>query len=138
MVRRRVASLGDEAEPTREESAKPMAKATVETQNLTRSCNELLILSALERGPKHGYELALDIEERGSGSFGFKHGTLYPILHKLEKKKLIRGAWSDEGPRGKRKSYALTDRGRSYLEELRDSWKQFSERLLAVIEGDQS
>jgi DNA-binding PadR family transcriptional regulator len=115
-----------------------MAKARVETQSLTRSCNELLILSALERGPKHGYELAIDIEERGSGMFGFKHGTLYPILHKLEKMKLIRGAWSDEGPRGKRKSYELTGRGHDYLNELRLSWKQFNERLLGVIEGRHS
>ena len=115
----------------------PMAKATVETQNLTRSCNELLILSALERGPKHGYELAIDIEERGAGIFGFKHGTLYPILHKLEKNKLIRGAWSDEGPRGKRKSYEPTDRGRRYLEELRTSWEAFSERLSTVIERNE-
>ncbi len=115
-----------------------MAKATVETQNLTRSCNELLILSALERGPKHGYELAIDIEERGAGIFGFKHGTLYPILHKLEKNKLICGAWSDEGPRGKRKSYELTDRGRRYLGDLRTSWKAFSERLLTVIERGKS
>lgn len=114
-----------------------MAKATVETQSLTRSCNELLILSALDRGPKHGYELAIDIEERGGGIFGFKHGTLYPILHKLEKNKLIRGAWSDEGPRGKRKSYELTDRGRRYLEELRTSWQAFSERLSTVIEGSE-
>ena len=115
-----------------------MAKAIVETQTLTRSCNELLILSALERGPKHGYELALDIEQRGAGMFGFKHGTLYPILHKLEKRKLIRGAWTDEGPRGRRKSYDLTARGRGYLNELRSSWKTFSERLLAVIEGGDS
>jgi PadR family transcriptional regulator PadR len=115
-----------------------MAKAAVETQTLTRSCNELLILSALERGPKHGYELAIDIEERGGGTFVFKHGTLYPILHKLEKKKLIHGAWSDEGPRGKRKSYELTERGRRNLEELRTSWKAFNERLLAVIDGSHS
>lgn len=112
-----------------------MAKAMVETQNLTRVCNELLILSALERGPKHGYELAIDIEQRGGEMFGFKHGTLYPILHRLEKRRLIRGAWSDEGPRGKRKSYELTDRGRDYLNELRLSWKNFNKRLLAVIEG---
>jgi DNA-binding PadR family transcriptional regulator len=115
-----------------------MAKATVETQSLTRSCNELLILSALERGPKHGYELAIEIEERGGGTFGFKHGTLYPILHKLEKKKLIRGAWSNEGPRGKRKSYELTGRGSDYLNELRLSWKTFNDRLLSVIKGDSS
>ena len=115
-----------------------MPKSSVEIQGLAKSCNEALILAVLREGPKHGYQLALDIEQRGSGRFRFHHGTLYPILHKLEKKKLIRGAWSDEGPRGKRKSYELTDRGRGYLDSLRSSWKEFNQLLLDLIEGGDS
>ena len=96
---------------------------SVEPQNLTKHFNEALILSSLRRGPKHGYQLALDIEERSDGRFGFKHGTLYPILHKLEKEGLIEGAWSDEGQRGKRKRYRLTRDGTRYLQELTESWQ---------------
>ncbi|MCP4574653.1 MAG: helix-turn-helix transcriptional regulator [bacterium] len=102
-----------------------MSKADVTTQNLTRACNEALILSALADGSRHGYQLALDMAERSQGYFGFKHGTLYPILHKLEKDGLIEGVWSEEGPRGKRKSYALTARGRRYAQEQRASWSAF-------------
>jgi len=102
-----------------------VAKPRVEIQNLTRSCNEALILSSLESGPRHGYQLVLDIEARSGGAFRFKHGTLYPILHKLEKDGHIRGVWSEEGPRGKRKSYALTAKGRRYAEQLRASWDEF-------------
>jgi PadR family transcriptional regulator PadR len=110
-----------------------MAKSTVEAQNLTRSCNEALILASLATGPKHGYQLAVDIEQRGEGLFRFNHGTLYPILHKLEKDGLIRGTWSDDGNKRKRKSYALTDRGRKYAREQVVSWKEFYDRFFALL-----
>jgi PadR family transcriptional regulator PadR len=108
----------------------------LEAQNLTRSCNEALILSALAAGPLHGYQLALVIEERSDGFFRFNHGTLYPILHRLEKDGLIAGAWSDEGPRRKRKSYTLTARGRRHLDGLRAGWREFAARFLAVTEEE--
>lgn len=105
----------------------------LEPQNLTKHFNEALILAALRKGPKHGYQLALDIEEGSGGRFGFKHGTLYPILHKLEKDGLIEGAWSDEGQRGKRKRYQLTREGRRYLQALRQSWDSLLERFGYLI-----
>jgi DNA-binding PadR family transcriptional regulator len=114
-----------------------MTKVTVEAQNLTRNCNEALILASLATGPKHGYQLALDIEERGAGLFKFNHGTLYPILHKLEKEGLIRGTWSDDGQRRKRKSYTLTDSGRSYAREQLTSWRTFYDRFFSIV-GDVS
>ena len=110
----------------------------LETQSLTKHFNEALILSALRRGPKHGYQLALDIEERSGGRFGFKHGTLYPILHKLEKDGLIEGAWSDEGQRGKRKHYQLTQEGKRYLGELRRSWESLFECFSGLMEEEDS
>jgi DNA-binding PadR family transcriptional regulator len=110
-----------------------MSKPTLATQSLPKACNEALILSALRDGPRHGYQLALDITERSGGRFGFRHGTLYPILHKLEKDGLIVGAWSDEGPRARRKQYSLTDKGRNYAREQRISWRDFFTSFLAVI-----
>lgn len=111
-----------------------VGKPRVETQNLTPSCNEALILAALRDGPKHGYQLALDIERRSGGSFQFQHGTLYPILHKLEKSSLIRGAWEREGGGRKRKSYVLTAAGRRYATRQIESWREFIERFLAAVE----
>ena len=116
----------------------PRKEGHVEPQGLTRHFNEALILTSLARGAKHGYQLALDVEERSGGRFGFKHGTLYPILHKLEKEGLIEGAWSDEGQRGKRKKYALTADGRRYLQELKESWQTLIERFTEVIGEEKS
>lgn len=85
----------------------------VETQSLGRDVNELLVLATLEDGPRHGYQIALDVEEESDGAFELQHGTLYPILHRLEKDGLIEGTWEEEGRR--RKVYGLTERGRRHL-----------------------
>lgn len=113
------------------------ARPSIELQTLTRRCNEGLILTSLERGAKHGYQLALDLEERGGSRFALKHGTLYPILHDLEKRGLIEGDWSDEGPRGKRKSYRLTPSGRAYAEELRNGWRVFMRELQQLLSSEE-
>lgn len=108
----------------------------IELQTLTRRCNEALILTSLERGAKHGYQLALDLEGRGGKRFALKHGTLYPILHDLERRGLIEGSWSDEGPRGKRKRYHLTRPGRAYTRTLREEWATFTEELAHLLEEE--
>jgi len=115
-----------------------MADPSIQLQTLTRRCNEALILTSLERGPKHGYQLALDLEERGGERFSLKHGTLYPILHALEKKGLIEGTWSHEGPRGKRKSYRVTAPGREYARTLRDEWDRFMDQLRHLLKEEES
>lgn len=85
----------------------------IETQSLGRDVNELLVLATLEDGAKHGYQIALDVEEESDGAFELQHGTLYPILHRLEKEGLIRGRWEEDGRR--RKVYGLTEGGRRHL-----------------------
>ena len=107
----------------------------IETQNLARHCNEDLILAILLGGERHGYQLALEIEERSGGFFRFNHGTLYPILHKLEQDGLIRGTWKREGPKRRRKSYALTEKGRQYAARQRGAWREFFTRFFEIMEG---
>lgn len=104
-----------------------MSKPFVEHQNLTKSCNEALILASLTDGAKHGYQIALDISEKSGGMFGFNHGTLYPILHKLEKEGLIQGQWDSKGKGRKRKNYTLTSKGKKYATDQRKAWQQFIE-----------
>jgi len=110
-----------------------MTDFELETQNLARSSHEALILAILADGPRHGYQLALEIEERSRGFFRFNHGTLYPILHKLEKDGMIRGVWSDEGQRRKRKSYSLTAKGRRRHADQVAAWGTFFERFVEIV-----
>lgn len=88
---------------------------SIETRSLGRDVNELLVLATLEDGPKHGYQIALDVESDSDGAFELQHGTLYPILHRLEKEGLVEGTWEEEGRR--RKVYGLTDQGRRHIRQ---------------------
>jgi DNA-binding PadR family transcriptional regulator len=106
----------------------------IDLQSLSRSCNETLILATLSSGPHHGYQLVLELEEKSAGTFRFRHGTLYPILHKLENEDLISGDWLDEPGRRKRKIYQLTDAGRTYLSEQIAGWRAFVTSFFQVVE----
>jgi PadR family transcriptional regulator, regulatory protein PadR len=100
-----------------------------DSQGLGRRINELLLLSVLRRGPLHGYQAAVEIEQRSGGYFRFNHGTLYPILHRLEQDGLIAGAWTNPQEGRARKEYALTEAGRTYVSELTAGWRHLGLHL---------
>jgi len=110
-----------------------MTEFELETQHLARSCHEALILATLADGPRHGYQLALEIEDRSEGSFRFNHGTLYPILHKLESQGFIDGSWAEPAGKRKRRQYALTSAGRKQRDQLRKAWSTYFNSLFKVI-----
>lgn len=101
--------------------------------NLSKHVNELLILATLRSGPAHGYEIALAVERDSEGTFSFQHGTLYPILHRLEKEGLIAGAWHGRGR--KRRTYALTSKGEAYLVGETRQVKSLFQDLIRILEG---
>lgn len=109
-----------------------MAFEKIEIPNLTKFCNEILILSILFKEKKHGYQLALELEEKSEGFFKFNHGTLYPILHKLEKEGLIKGSWKQEGPKRKRKYYNLTAKGKKYATAQFNAWQEFFDHFFDI------
>ena len=110
-----------------------MTGLILEPQSLARSSHEAMILATLADGPRHGYQLALEIEERSAGAFRFNHGTLYPILHKLESDGLIDGSWTEPTGRRKRRQYAITADGREHLDRLRNAWRTYFNSFFEVI-----
>lgn len=110
-----------------------MAVKDFSIQSLTKNCNETLILAMLYHQEKHGYELALELERKSKGQFRFNHGTLYPILHKLEKDGYIKGNWQQEGPKRKRKYYSITNKGKEYALTQLSDWKNFIENFLKIV-----
>lgn len=115
-----------------------MTGLILEPQNLARSSHEAMILATLVDGPRHGYQLALEIEDRSGGAFRFNHGTLYPILHKLESNGLIDGRWAESTGKRKRRQYALTAAGRQHLDRLSDAWTEFIDAFFRVIGRSES
>lgn len=115
-----------------------MKKPGIEISNLSKNCNEALILAILAQGDRHGYQIALEIEEQSGGKFSFNHGTLYPILHKLEKDGMIKGIWENDGTKRKRKYYKIIPKGNKYYELQRSEWRNFFTVFLPLIDGEKT
>jgi PadR family transcriptional regulator, regulatory protein PadR len=107
-----------------------------DSQGVGRRINELLLLSALRRSPLHGYQAALEVEQRSGGYFRFNHGTLYPILHRLEADGLIAGGWTNPEEGRARKEYALTEAGRTHLYELETYWRNLGAQLEPFVSDE--
>lgn len=93
-----------------------------------------LILSVLQDGPKHGYEIMRSLEEKSQGAYAPSAGTIYPTLQMLEDMTYLQGRETDG-----RKVFALTDPGRAFLaehvEETKTAWGRFAEEAGPAGEG---
>ena len=96
---------------------------------IKRGTAELAVLSVLEDGPLHGYEMARRIEEQTHGSLRFTLASLYPLLYRLEKRGWVRGAWETSGTGRRRRCYRLTAEGKKKLEPIRSEWAELFKAL---------
>ena len=91
---------------------------------IKRGTAELAVLSILESGALHGYEIARRIERQTQGSLRFTLAALYPMLYRLEKEKLIHGSWETSPTGRRRRCYRMTAAGKRKLLPLRKEWSQ--------------
>jgi PadR family transcriptional regulator PadR len=96
---------------------------------IKRGTAELAVLSVLEDGALHGYEMARRIEQQTKGALRFTLASLYPLLYRMEKRGWVRGAWetSDKGRR--RRCYRLTAEGKKKLAPIRREWAELFKAL---------
>jgi len=90
---------------------------------------EMIILALLEDRARHGYEIAKLIETQSENQLQFHVASLYPMLYRLERKKLVEGRWVEKAGERRRRFYRLTPPGRRALAEHRRSWRQFVQAL---------
>ena len=105
--------------------------------NILRGHLESMVLSILERGGAHGFEIMQRLEEESEGILKLKEGSLYPALYRLEENGLLRARWEKEsGRRGpRRRIYMLTTKGRRQLSKSRENWKQFVHVIGRILEA---
>ena len=104
-------------------------------KGLAAGSSTLLVLSLLEGGDMYGYQMIEELSRRSSHVFQMKEGTLYPILHGLEKEKYL-SAYEQQATTGRqRKYYRLTRRGRKLLDEKREEWAAFRQGMEDVLSG---
>lgn len=95
----------------------------------------MLVLALLKSREMYGYEIIEELEKRSNQVFKLKEGTLYPILHGLEKDKLVT-ARQAESPGGRvRRYYRITKEGLGVLEDKKTEWTAFSDAVTAVLAG---
>lgn len=101
--------------------------------DLKRGSLELLILSSLEAGRKHGYEIGKELERRSDGRLEFKASTLYSILYRMEDRGWIKGRWVEKRGERRRCYYTLTSDGRRQLQSQRAEWREFSKMVNRIL-----
>ena len=102
---------------------------------LLRGNTPTLVLAALADGPQHGYAIAQEINKRTRNSLKFKQGTLYPVLHTLEREGFVTGQWQHVAGERPRLVYAITEAGRADLARRVDIWQAFSKAMDTMISG---
>lgn len=102
-------------------------------KGLMAGSSTMLVLSLLEGADMYGYQMIEELARRSNDTFQMKEGTLYPILHGLEKEKYL-ASYQQEAPTGRmRKYYRLTKKGKKLLDEKREEWAAFRHGVDEVL-----
>ena len=102
-------------------------------RQLLKGSISLLLLNLLARGDMYGYEILQEASRRSANAFEFKEGTLYPALHQLERKGLIKAEWRTGDNGRERKYYSLTAKGRKAGRDYERQWQHLSGVVAAVL-----
>lgn len=114
-----------------------MAKATRYENRieLLQGTLDLLILQTLQWGPQHGYRIAQAISANSSDVLQVDTGSLYPALHRLERRKWIAASWKVSDNKQRTRVYKLTASGRRQLAAERSKWAQLVEAMGGILNG---
>jgi PadR family transcriptional regulator len=95
---------------------------------------DLLILKTLALEPQHGWAISERIQQISSDVLQVQQGSLYPALHRLERRGWIRADWGTSENNRRAKYYELTRSGRKQLEIESDSWRKLSAAVGQVLD----
>lgn len=112
-----------------------MAKESSERVELLQGTLDMLILRTLLFGPAHGHQIAKHIQRTTDDLLQIEHGSLYPALHRLERKGWLAAKWEPAAKDQKReyKYYRLTTAGRKQLLAEESKWKQMTNAIARVM-----
>ena len=105
-------------------------------RELLKGSISLLLLSLLSRGEMYGYEILEEALRRSANRFEIKEGTLYPALHQLENKGLIKAEWRTGENGRERKYYSLTTKGKKAARDYERQWHHLTGAMSASLGSD--
>lgn len=101
--------------------------------DLLQGTLDLLILRTLAAGARHGWGIALNIQEVSGDVLQVNQGSLYPALHRLEQQGLIAATWGSSENNRQAKFYELTKAGHRKLSEEQQQWERVSDAVRRVL-----
>jgi PadR family transcriptional regulator PadR len=102
--------------------------------DLPQGTLDLLILRTLVLGPEHGWAISERIHQVSSNVLQIQQGSLYPALHRLERRGWIKAHWGTSENNRRAKYYELTKGGRKQLETEKGEWKKLTAAVGQVLE----
>lgn len=101
--------------------------------DLPQGTLDLLILRILALEPHHGWAISERLQQISSDVLCIQQGSLYPALHRLERRGWIKARWGTSENNRRAKYYELTKRGREQLEVEKDAWEKLTTAVAQVL-----
>jgi PadR family transcriptional regulator, regulatory protein PadR len=106
-----------------------------ERVGLPQGTLDLLILKTLGLGPQHGWAISERLQQTSSDVLRVQQGSLYPALHRLQRRGWIKGSWGTSENNRRAKYYELTAAGRKQLEVETTSWRRLAAAVGQILEA---
>jgi PadR family transcriptional regulator PadR len=103
--------------------------------DLPQGTLDLLILRTLALEPQHGWAISERVQQVSSDVLRIPQGSLYPALHRLERRGWIKAEWGTSENNRRAKYYELTRSGKKQLEVETDSWRKLAAAVAQVLES---
>ena len=105
----------------------------LEKTDLLQGTLDMLILRVVATGPIHGYGISLRIRQISREVLNVQQGSLYPALHRLEKRGWLAAEWGDSENGRQAKFYRLSAKGRRQLAQEEANWNRLSEAVRLIL-----
>ena len=104
-------------------------------KSLLTGSTTMLILKLLEGSDMYGYQMIEELSKRSNQTFTLKAGTLYPLLHGLERQGMVDSYDKAAGNSRIRKYYSITKQGRGLLIDKKSEWSTYTDAVNQVLKG---
>ena len=101
-------------------------------KSLLSGSTAMLLLKLLSEKDMYGYEMIENLQKRSENVFELKAGTMYPLLHQMEEKGLLK-SYESEGSGKVRKYYSITGKGRRELKSRQEEWTTYADAVVKVM-----
>lgn len=105
------------------------------SKELVKGSTAMLVLSVVAEKDMYGYQIIRELEVLSEEVFSMNEGTLYPILHSLEKEGFLEAYWEENASARKRRYYRMTEKGRRELESRKKEWNTYAQAVIRVIQA---